>query len=177
MRKPIVAALVVLLLLLAAAIGWYVFSPAWTVRGMVEAAEARDEARFSAYIDYPALRDDMKADLTARLKEEAGQDGNPQAKVAAAMGLALIGPMVDRMVSPESMKQSFARIMKADKAVRAGKDAAEKEMPEIRRQGINRFLVAGKDMPDSGLVFERRGLGWKLTGIELPPAKRNRTTK
>jgi hypothetical protein len=177
MRKPIVAAAAVMFLLLVAAAGWYVFSPAWTVRGMVEAAEARDEARFSAYIDYPALRDDMKADLTARLEEEAAKGSGSQAKIAAAMGLALVGPIVDRMVSPEAMKQSFAQITKQDKAGQSGGDAGKKELPEIRRQGLNRFLVAGKDMPDSGLVFERRGLGWKVTGVELPPAGRNRTTK
>lgn len=105
------------------------------------------------------------------MKEEVAGDGSPQAKMAATMGLALIGPMVDRMVSPDSMKESFARIMKDDKAAGAAGKAAKEEMPEIRRQGLNRFLVAGRNMPDSGLVFERRGLGWKLTGIELPPAR------
>jgi len=174
MRKSTLAAVAAVLLLIVAGAGWYAFSPGWTVRAMVEAARAGDEARFSSYVDYPALRDDMKAELTSRLHEEAAKEGSPQAKAAAAMGLALMGPLVDRMVSPEAMNRAFTKI--AAEAPAAGRGAKtgksdEEGQPEIRRQGLNRFIVAGKDMPDAGLVFERRGLSWKLAGIDLPPTR------
>ena len=29
--------------------------------------------------------------------------------------------------------------------------------------------IAGKEQPDSGLVFKRDGLSWRLSGVELPP--------
>ena len=170
MRKTFIAAIAAFALVIAAGAGWYVFSPGWTLRSMVAAAKARDEAAFSAYVDYPALRQDMKAELTARIERESKKDGSPQAKLAGMMGLGLIGPLVDRMVSPSAINQAFTRLtIEQPKDASSGKD--EKPEPVIRRQGLNRFVVAGKDMPDSGLVFARRGLGWKLVGIDLPPVK------
>jgi hypothetical protein len=178
MRKVYLVAGAVLLLLAAAAGGWYALSPGWTVKAMVDAAQAGDEARFSSYVDYPALRADMKAELTTTLQAQAKRDPSPQSKLGLAVGMALMGPMVDRMVSPAAMKTAFSKLAESGPAAgergasgkggKDGKAGQAPEMPEIRRDGVNRFLVSSKDKPDSGLVFERRGLSWKLTGIQLP---------
>ena len=173
-RKSYIVAGVVLLALLAVVGGWYYASPGLTVKAMVEAAQANDEARFSSYVDYDALRADMKNELTARLQEEAKRDGSAEAKLGLAMGMAMMGPIVDSMVSPGGMRASFANLAKEQSAARAKGKGAEKKgalpaEPEIRRQGLNAFIVTGKDTPGSGLVFERRGLGWKLSGVDLPP--------
>ena len=85
----------VLLLFVAAVAGWYYLSPGWTLRSMVEAAKADDEERFSSYVDYPALREDLSAEMGRRLKAEADRDGNPAAQLGAAMGMALMKPLVD----------------------------------------------------------------------------------
>lgn len=174
-RKYLIVAGAVLLALLAIAGGWFYASPGLTVKAMVEAAQENDEARFSSYVDYDALRTDMKSELTSRLEEEAKRDGSAEAKLGVAMGKAMMGPIVDSMVSPKGMKTAFANLAKEQQAAKAqgkGKDGAKGSFPadpEIRRQGLNRFIVTGKDTPDSGLVFERRGLSWKLAGIDLPP--------
>ena len=137
---------------------------------MVATAQARKAAALSAYVEAPALRQAMNGELTGRVERESKKDRSPQAKLAGMMGLALIGPLVDRMVSPSAINQAFMRLtIEQPKDASSGKD--EKPEPVIRRQGLNRFVVAGKDMPDSGLVFARRGLGWKLVGIDLPPVK------
>ena len=178
-KKHLIAGGVLLLALVALAGGWYYASPGLTVKAMVEAAQGSDEARFSSYVDYDALRTDMKSELTSRLKAEAKRDGSAQAKLGVAMGLAMINPIVDSMVSPKGMKTAFANLAKEQQAAKAqgegsGKDGGAKGTvpaadPQIRRQGFNRFIVTGKDTPESGLVFERRGLSWKLSGIDLPP--------
>jgi hypothetical protein len=73
------------------------------------------------------------------------------------------------------MKQAFANLVQRAGHARArpppgqGHGQGEKESPRSAAWGLNRFIVTGKDTPDSGLVFERRGLGWKLAGIDLPP--------
>ncbi len=175
-RKNLIIGGAVLLALVALAGGWFYASPGLTVKAMVEAAQENDEARFSSYVDYDALRTDMKSELTTRLQEEAKRDGSAEAKLGLAMGMAMMGPIVDSMVSPKGMKTAFANLAKEQQAAKAegkGKGEGAKGSipadPEIRRQGLNRFIVTGKDTPDSGLVFERRGLGWKLSGIDLPP--------
>jgi hypothetical protein len=185
MRKPIVLAAIALVALVAIVGGWYYVSPGITVKAMVEAAQEGDEARFSSYVDYDALRTDMKSELTNRLQEEAKRDGSAEAKLGLAMGMAMMNPIVDSMLSPKAMQSAFANLAKEQQAAKAkggdgvgggkgggGKAAAAKGSipadPEIQRQGLNRFIVTGKDTPGSGLVFERYGLGWKLSGIDLP---------
>jgi hypothetical protein len=179
-RKPIVLAGIALAALIALVGGWYYASPGMTVKAMVEAAQKNDEARFSSYIDYEALRADMKSELTTRLDAESKRDGSPDAKLAAAMGKAMINPIVDSMVSPKGMQSAFASLAKEQEAARTQGTETKKGSipadPEIRRQGLNSFIVAGKDTPDSGLVFERRGLSWKLSGIDLPPARVKQAT-
>ena len=145
---------------------------------MLEAARDGDEAGFSSYIDYPALRADMKAELTAKLQAEAKRDPSPQGRLGLAVSMALLGPMVDRMVSPGAMESAFAQLADENRrregagaagtAGKADKAGRRTRMPDIRREGLNRFVVAARDRPDSGLIFERRGLGWRLTGIDLP---------
>jgi hypothetical protein len=173
MRKIYIIAGVVAVVLLAVVGGWYFVSPGMTVKAMVEAAKANDEAKFSSYVDYDALRTDMKSELTARLQEEAKRDGSAEAKLGLAMGMAMMGPIVDSMVSPKGMSGAFAALAKEQDAAKSKGGEVKKGSipadPQIRRDGFNRFIVAGKDTPDSGLVFERRGLGWKLSGIDLPP--------
>jgi hypothetical protein len=187
-RKPIVLAGIALLALVALVGGWYYASPGFTVKAMVEAAQDGDEARFSSYVDYDALRSDMKSELTTRLQEEAKRDGSAEAKLGLAMGMAMMNPIVDSMVSPKGMQTAFANLAKQQQAAKSGAAGAKSEAgkaasgeggganpavpadPEIQRQGLNRFIVTAKDTPGSGLVFERRGLSWKLAGIDLPAA-------
>ena len=169
MRRPHILAGAAVLLLLAAAGAWYVLSPGWTLKAMVDAARAGDEARFSSYVDYPALRDDMKGEVTRRLQREAKRDGSAEAQLGLAMGMAMLGPIVDQMVSPKAMKIAFSKLAgEQGGKSKGGGSGKAKTLPDIRRDGPNRFLVVGKDNPDAGLVFERSGLGWKLTGIDLP---------
>jgi hypothetical protein len=176
MRKPTIVAAIALLALLALVGGWYYASPGMTSKAMVEAAQENDEARFSGYVDYEALRADMKSELTTRLQEEAKRDGSAEAKLGLAMGMAMMNPIVDSMVSPKGMQTAFANLAKEQQAAKAkGGDSKSEDSkgsisadPEIRRQGLNRFIVSGKDTPGSGLVFERNGLSWKLAGIDLP---------
>jgi hypothetical protein len=161
--------------LLAAVAAWYFVSPGLTLNSMVAAAKANDADKLSAYIDYEALRRDMKADLTARLEAEARKAGGRRAELGLAMGRALMGPMVDAMVSPQGMKAAFAA-MKVGEAAPGERGAGEPPEPVIDREGLGRFLVRNPVKPDSALVFERRGLGWKLVGIELgePPIEAKR---
>lgn len=173
MRKIYIIGGVVLVALAAVAGGWYYASPGLTVKAMVEAAKENDEAEFSSYVNYDALRADMKSELTKRLEEEAKRDGSAEAKLGLAMGMAMMGPIVNSMVSPSGMKTAFANLAKEQDAAKGKDGGAQKGAlpadPQIRRDGFNRFVVTGKDTPDSGLVFERQGLSWKLSGIDLPP--------
>ena len=98
-----------LLLLAAAATGWWWFSPYWTLRNMQSALAARDAEAFSRYVDFPSLRNDLKADMLAESAEEARkakQEGTGDG--LAVLGAAMAGPMIDGIISPGGLRVLFA---------------------------------------------------------------------
>jgi hypothetical protein len=90
------------------------------------------------------------------------------------LGAAMVGPAVDEMVTPATIRAAFAG--RHDEAAAAGASSSPEATLRpprhvvIRRQGLSTFLAVSREHPDSGLVFTRHGLGWRLSGILLPPA-------
>lgn len=171
--KGTLAALAAAVLIVAAGITWYLASPAWTLHQMKAAADANDPDALNAYIDYPALRQDLKAEMTARMTAEADKDKSGLGGIGLALGTAMVGPMVDGLVTPAGVRAAL--MARRDEAVinAAPQPAGALRLPDhpvIVRHGFSEFLVASKQQPGSGLVFRRHGLSWKLSGVELPPA-------
>ena len=158
---------VAIIVLLAAA--WLTFSPYWTLSRMKAAAEANDAAALNGYIDYPALRENLKSDMAAMASAETVRRGGNPAQ--AAMAMAFIGPMIDAYVQPATMTGMLTgRAAKgpAPKARITGDDV------EVTRDSLKRFTVKSADMragKGGGAVFEMRGLGWVMTRIALPTGR------
>lgn len=159
-------------LLLAAAAGWYFASPWLTLRAMVSAAKANDAERLSAYVDYQALRRDVKADLARRLEAEAKKERGLAGRLGLAVGRAMIAPAVDAAVSPAALKVAFAAMGRTGAGGSEPGEAGgsgRRALPTIDRQGFGRFVLRDPAVPGAAFVFERRGLGWKLAGLERGP--------
>jgi hypothetical protein len=166
MRKAI--AVVILITIVVGA--WCYASPIWTLRAMRDAAKDRDQAKLSAYVDYPALRADVKHDIGDYASAKAGKRfGEPGRALAAYIANALGDPAVDAVVSPAGVEAMFASGQQLDAAgtrirvpVKAG------DHPVIERDGFSSFRVRGEDAGKGALVFHREGFGWKLVGVDLP---------
>lgn len=163
------------MIVILAGLTWYFTSPAYTLSRMKAAAESNDSDAMASYIDFPALREDLKADLMAQMMAETQKEDNEFGGLGMALGSAVIGPMVDGFITPAGLKASFTanktRAAANPKKQPAGGALEMKEEPVIKRRGFSEFLVASKKEPDSGMVFKRRGLSWKLSGVDLPPTK------
>ena len=169
-RSYVVAVVVAVLLLIAAGVGWYVMSPAWALRSMVVAAKANDEPTLSSYIDYPALKADLKKDLSARLEAEAKKTDDPTAKMGVAIARSMMDGVINAFVSPAGLKATLVTFDEAEVPAAVKKSGGK---PKIERLDFNHFRLAREETPGSGFVFERRGLGWKMVGVDLatePPA-------
>lgn len=176
-------AIAAFVLLVLAAGGWYFASPWWTLRQMQAAADANDGERLAAYIDFPMLRDDLRGDLSAQMQTEARARGGAFGGLAASFGQMLINPLVDNLVTPSGVRALFlARRQEAENDDAPPPAEAEAEAsagglrgvrvgdaPVIRRRGLSEFVVSSPNRA-GGLVFTRHGLGWRLSGIDLPPA-------
>ena len=91
---------------------WFYFLPYIAFSGMKSAIDARDASRLAGYVNFPALKDGIKAGLSARIAARVSD--TREKSLFGALGAALAGvfvdPLVDAFVTPESL----AMILKAE---------------------------------------------------------------
>ena len=156
--------------LIMVAAGWYFASPIWALKQMRNAANANDSEALSRYVDFPALREDLKSELSAAMIAKAKTDKSGMGALGMAFGMALADKMIDGLVSPAGVRVMFAAndangTAKAPSAIRAGGDDIQ-----IERKGMSEFRVFQQGDSNKGaMVFHRDGFSWKLVVIDLPP--------
>ena len=165
MRKWIIVAAALLVVAAGSFAAWYAWSPDWAVKRMIAAAKSDDKATLAAGVDVPALKADMKADFGALFDARAREDTSPAAQMSLGIARSMLDQVVERLGSPDGLRATFAGLDDSD----APPGSKMKGKPQIERQGLSRFRLSRDISKGSGLVFERRGLSWKLTGIDLPP--------
>ncbi|WP_417069815.1 DUF2939 domain-containing protein [Niveibacterium terrae] len=154
----------------------FFFTPYLAVNSLRSAAEARDAEKLASHVDFPALKESLKATFNARLAAEVakGKQGNAFSALGAAMAAAFINPMIDALVTPESL----AMMMKGAKP-QSGKDGVPSKESDpgadisMSYESFNRFVVAVKARGEAEepvvFVFNRDGIiFWKLSAIRLP---------
>jgi hypothetical protein len=166
---------------------WAWFAPHLTVHAMRKAAERGDAEALSSHVDFPALRESVRAQLAARVSDRLG-GGNAWSRLGADFATTLASPAIDAMVSPEAlamifagrdMRERYAEPSNAPPLAGNGDDAhggldTRHWRLSMGYDDLSTFSVkvdtGGGDAAPSRLVFKRHYLlWWKLSGIELPP--------
>lgn len=141
------------------------------------AAAAQDAAKLAGYVDFPALRKSLKTGVQARLigdqRNERGEP-TPANVLGAAVAGALLGTMVDSLITTESL----ARLLQGRQPVAAvtgigGEPPPGKLQTRMAYEGTDRFVFSvskpGEDEEPVDLVLRRDGLlHWKLAELRLP---------
>ncbi|WP_077035894.1 DUF2939 domain-containing protein [Pelomonas sp. KK5] len=168
-----------LLILAALLLALFLGSPFVAVHEMRAAARAHDAAKLGGYVDFEALRESLKRGVQAKLlgteRNEKGEP-SPGRALGAAVAGALLGPMVDVAITPESL----ARLLQGQRPAQAAVEGAigtEAKEPELETgfayEGLNTFVFSvkpkGSDDEPVELVLQRRGFfAWKLAELRLP---------
>jgi hypothetical protein len=153
----------------------YGASPYVAVRGFVAAAKQGDAEKLGAAVDFPAVRADLKPQLTAavttRMERDPAMRGNPLAGLGAMLMPSILDRMIDSVVTPEGI----AALVRAGEVGRAetASTAPRRVDYGFHYVALNRFDVTLQRQGAVGdpvnLVFQRRGLfAWKLIRIVLP---------
>jgi len=162
---------------------WH-YSPYLAIKQMRTAAEQKDADTFNAHVDYPRLRESFKGQVAAMMTERMASAGSSSGELeglGAALGLALINPLIDAMVRPEMVMHSMQEgkfkplpgISKEPTNANTSEPAKEPKW-EYERKGSDKLIAyavdpEGKEDARIGVVFERSGFAnWKLTEIRLP---------
>lgn len=156
--------------------GWYFASPGLALRSLKAAAVEGDTAALREQIDFPSLRESLKTQLRAKLAAEitSKKDDNPFGKLGAVLAMGMVDGMVEGFITPEALRELVLQRKResANSNENLGTSRAEgKELDwEIERDGLDRFyLLPGRSKDEKGpkLIFERSGISWKLSGIDL----------
>lgn len=181
MRKWIIALVVIVVV---AGAGWYFGSPWLTLYQVKSAAERKDIDALIGYIDFDAVRSDLKSQMHAQARREAATDHSPIDPEAEAIADQSVNEQVNPTNVRNLLKEAFAAKKPDDAgpatgntAAPAGGDSDSSPLDQIGkhiavdRTGFDSFVVRGEDKPDGvRLTFTRHGLGWKLSGVRLPPS-------
>lgn len=161
-------------MILALLAGWYFASPYFVVHQMRSAAQDRDAESLSEHVDFPALKENLKASLSARMMAEAAKTpGDKFAAAGSALAMTMMGPMIDAMITP----QAVAMMMQGERPSPANdsQQSATQREPNVSSsyKGLNTFAITVSEPDESNgefkLIFKRHGLfTWKLTSAEFP---------
>ncbi|MGF6569418.1 hypothetical protein ABH945_001494 [Paraburkholderia sp. GAS333] len=193
--RPLIITLIVIVVI--AALGFAYASPYIALRNLKRAADARDAQTVNQYVDFPALRDSLKQQITGMLTRRLDADADSKmATIGAMIGVTLIGPLVDSYATPDGVAALLngmpprgnpgerppappdaSNAPAADAATSAPTgDTASATQPPAREttagyRGINEFVVTyrrGEGDANYSAIFQREGLfTWKLTAINL----------
>lgn len=181
MNKKIIGGIVVAVVVLAGAV---YASPYWTVHKMRTAIVENNAAQFSEHVDFPVLRENLKAQFMMTMAEKMDtpeMKDNPFAAFGQLMAVGIVNQLVETMVTPsgvmvmlESAKAKPLAI--PDQSAQPGNDAttgSDHEEPveyTLSYEGWSTVKAHPKksDETTGTFVFKRDGLfGWKLSGIDL----------
>lgn len=173
-------------------------TPYLAIQQLRSAAAAQDAEALAAQVDFLALRAHLKTSVQAHL---AGQQLNergeptPAAAMGAAIAAALLGPMVDTLVTPASLGRLLQGQAPAQAVFNSGRSGrsgprglpdsanpsstagatAEQQALETHMayESLNRFVFSvkkqGVDEDPVHLVLHRKGLlVWQLAELRLP---------
>jgi len=160
---------------------WFYFMPHLAIRDMKSAIEEKDSVKLADHVNFPALKESLKANFNANLISHFAneKDNKPIATFVTVLTAAFMNPMIDALVTPEGL----AMIMKGDKPLLAknktqsnptDSKSLDKDVDQsMSYENFDRFVLnvkkKGSDEEPVGLVFNRDGIfSWKLSAIRMP---------
>ncbi|HZL00125.1 MAG TPA: DUF2939 domain-containing protein [Caulobacteraceae bacterium] len=173
---------------IAGAAGVLIFLAAWfgspyAALGKLSAvARAGDRDRLNELVDFPAVRANLKEQLSAGMlrsvRDDAGAKENPLAALGLLIAPAIIDRAIDAYATPDAIAAMVAKAPAPGHLAAVGGGGESEPPPRKMRvsyswAGLDRFRAQVTD-PDQaarpfGFVFERQGLfGWRLERIDLP---------
>lgn len=175
MKKWLIAGLCVVLLALLAYIA---AGPYLAVNGIRNVVASGDYGKLPYFVNFEKLRESVTPQIQARIRREIqGRlgPGNP-ASIASEVTSMISAPAINAIVSPLGVATLLTGTTLANKLTgKLGPDGRVHSVDPLKEarthyESLSRFTATvttdeGKPLV---FVFERNGLGWKLTGLRLP---------
>lgn len=171
MKKLVLVAVAALLIAGSA----YAGSPYLAASNLKAAAVSGDAAQIEANVDFPAVRDSLKSQMSAAMMQKLNSDPKMKDNPFAGLGMMMVPAIVDKVVDAYVTPDGLSALIQGAKPTDA-KGSAGSTNPNIEYDyewvSSDRFRVnlTNIQTQQSGLalVFERRGVvSWKLIKVDL----------
>lgn len=164
----------------------YVALPWYSAVQLAEAAHNEEIERFRDFVDVPAVRANLKANMQQGLRDSMGSDAPAELSEFLSAGANLfLGPLLEGLVSAESLAAllrggdalwQFERELSrpgADGAPRGRATAGESDDLQLIGWHFTGFDRVAADYGAAGrselrLVLERQGLHWRVVDLRFP---------
>jgi hypothetical protein len=155
---------------------WYVASPWLALNSLKSAAEAGESSELQSRVDFPAVRESMKSQLKAEMAVELAKDKdttNPFNALGSILAMGMVDGMIETFVTPEAISNLIKqhRLKKPDAGSATNPNTVKNNPGDwsVKRTALDKFSLVDKSAKDDPpeLLFELRGLTWKLVGIRL----------
>ncbi|HZZ93037.1 MAG TPA: DUF2939 domain-containing protein [Usitatibacter sp.] len=146
---------------------FYVASPWIVLHSMRTAALEGDHRTISDHVDFPPLRENIRGQMTqfmmASMDDPKLKD-NPFAGLGTVLARAMVGPMVDAMITPQTLARaiSMGALRPAAKGVSVDEPTDQQKRRYERSvkqsyDGLDRFIVSYQDpaAAHGGLALRR----------------------
>jgi hypothetical protein len=156
-------------------------SPYLTLREMRSAMLDQDADAFASNVDFPAVRESLRAQFATTMRDQLSSDenlkDNPFAGVGMMLGMSVANQLIDSIVTPTGVMRMMAHPGRASAApsgdAPAQEDAGTSRSADyaVRYRNWSTVTVEGRRLDDEPIVFTFRRAGlwsWKLTGVTLP---------
>jgi hypothetical protein len=161
--------------LIAGLAAWVYFSPRLAAKHLRDAARTGDVEALNQLVDFPLVREQLKADLKAGLLESTAKrdSANPFATaLAAGLGGLMVDGLVNQFVSPSGI----AALVRYGSTDSTRRQKEPQLVTQMRYRDASTFAVTVRDAdrPPSDtvtLVFRRSGFSWRLARLEIPRVK------
>jgi Protein of unknown function (DUF2939) len=151
-------------------------SPYITLYQMYQAVERKDVQKISSYVDFPSLRDSVKANVQTIMAKETSQVQNPLlGLLASTIGGAVLDPVLESVVTPAGVTALLEgqQLHLGEKGKKSSFEQGT-AAPDVKAEyeSFDQFAVSvkpkGEDVEPVTLLLSRNGFSWKISGVRLP---------
>ncbi len=161
MRSPIA---IVLTAALLAGVAYQAVTPFFAFGALLNAAASNHDVALERWVDYPALRSSVARSLASGASEGSNA---AVAGLAGAFGGIVGGAIGDAVATPAGVRELLGLGPLSSWAVADVRTMHDQAIRHYRAWDRFEVTVTEHHLTGDALtyVFERRGLGWRLTGI------------
>lgn len=158
----------ILIAALVTFVAYLAVTPMFAFGALLNAAAADDDVLLARHVDYAAVRASLAEQTRSATSDVVRDAPAPVARIADVLSAGLSAAVAEAIVTPEGLRELLGVGRLSALEVREIRELHDRSVRRYR--SWDTFAVTARSPligADVTYVFERRWLGWRLTGVEL----------